>query len=219
MLKFNMTISDVKTIHEINGYWTREDYIRLLEEFDYPEARSADPSELRELLEMAISELEPDESAEILLKYKLGGELNDGQIESLAHEMVDDNESEEYPDISLHYPLFNINQLLYKSYNGIFPNSKATRIEFEFNLVGGGGMEVTKEIVLKSISKGLSDTTLILRLFEEQINGEEPFPEAEKIIWELHELGMNRYTLITSDYWISDEDFIDYVYSGTIELA
>jgi len=133
--------------------------------------------------------------------------------------MVDDNESEEYPDISLHYPLFNINQLLYKSYNGIFPNSKATRIEFEFNLVGGGGMEVTKEIVLKSISKGLSDTTLILRLFEEQINGEEPFPEAEKIIWELHELGMNRYTLITSDYWISDEDFIDYVYSGTIELA
>lgn len=38
---------------------------------------------------------------------------------------------EEYSDISLHYPLFNINQLLYKAYNGTFSNTKASRLKLE----------------------------------------------------------------------------------------
>ena len=218
-MKFNLKIEDVKTIHAVKGYWTAEDYRNLLEEFDYDDAQGSNPSELRELLEMAISDLKPHESAEILLRYKLKDELSEGQIENLSFEMVDDNEAEEYPDIALHYPLFNINQLLYSSFNGIFPNSKATKIEFEIHLVEGGNMALTKEIALKAISKGLSDTNLIMRLYEEQINGEKPFPEAEKIVWELHELGQRRYSLITSDYWLNDEDFIDYVFAGSIELS
>jgi hypothetical protein len=219
MLKYNLKITDVKTIHEIRGYWTGDDYLNLLEELDYADAKDSDPSELRELVEMALSELESHESAEILLRYKLEGELSDGQIENLSHEMADDNEAEEYPDIELHYPLFNINQLLYRSYNGIFPNSKATKIEFELNLIGGGNTAVTKEVVLKAFGKGLSDTSLIIRLFEDQINGEAPFPEAEKIIWELHDHGQHKYTLITSDYWLNDEDLMDYNYSGTLQFT
>jgi hypothetical protein len=218
MMNFNLKITDVKTIHEIKGYWTSDDYVSLLEEFDYDDAQSSDPSELRELLEMAISELEPHESAEILLRYKLQGELSNGQIENLSHEMVDDDEAEEYPNIALHYALFNINQLLYRSYNGIFPNTKATKIEFDLNLTGGGNLTVTKEIVLKAMSKGLSDTNLVVRLFEDQLNGEAPFPEGEKIIWELHNHGQHQYTLITSDYWLNDEDIIDYIFSGSIRI-
>jgi len=219
MLKYILKITDVKTIHEIRGYWTSDDYLNLLGELDYPDAEDSDPSELRELVEMAISELEPAESAEILLRYKLDGELSVGQIENLSHEMADDNEAEEYPDIELHYPLFNINQLLYRSYNGIFPNSKATKIEFELNLIPDGKIAVTKEVVLKAFGKGLSDTNLIIRLFEDQVNGEDPFPEAEKIIWELHDHGQHKYTLITSDYWLNDEDLMDYNYSGTLQFT
>ena len=216
-MKVRIKITDVKTIYEIRGYWTIDDYIRLLEELDYGDAQSTDPAELRELLEMAISDFEPHESAEILLRYKLKGVLSNGQIENLSNEMTKENQVEEYPDIGLHYPLFNINQMLYRSYNGIFPNSKATKIEFELNLLGDTKMPVTKEVVLQAFGIGLSDTSLIMRLFEDQINGEEPFTDAEKIIWELHELGQHRYTLYTSDYWINNEDFMEYDFSGTIK--
>ncbi len=44
-----------------------------------------------------------------------------------------------------------------------------------------------------------------------------PFHEAEKILWELHPDGDNKYTLITSDYWINDEDIIEYDFTGTIK--
>ena len=82
---------------------------------------------------MAISGLEPHESAAILLRYKLKEKLGEGQIQNLSHEMTDDNESEGNSDIALHYALFNINQLLYKAFSGIFPKAKATKVAFELN--------------------------------------------------------------------------------------
>jgi hypothetical protein len=40
--------------------------------------------------------------------------------------MLIDKISEEYPEI-VQAPLYHINQLLFKAYNGKFPNAKATR--------------------------------------------------------------------------------------------
>jgi hypothetical protein len=77
-MKFTIKVDEVKSIGEIPGYWTNDDYINILEELDFSDAKSSDPSELRAFLEMAISDFEPHESAEILLRYKLREELNDG---------------------------------------------------------------------------------------------------------------------------------------------
>ncbi len=216
-MNFTLKILDVRTIHELEGYWSSDDYRNLLEEFNFSDAGNSDPSELRELIEMGISDLEPHESAEILLRYKLKGVLSEGQIKNLSHEMAEENESEEYPDMAFHYPLFNINQLLYSAYNGIFPNAKATRVELELTFKGGPDMEVTRELVLKAIGAGLRDNNLIIRLFKDQLNGKVQFHEAEKIIWELHDLGQNNYVIITSDYWINEEDLIEYDFSGSIK--
>ena len=92
-MRINLKILDIKSIREVSGYWSPEDYIKLLEEFNYPEAKDSNPSELRELIEMAIADYEPHEAAEILLRYKLSGKLNEGQIKNLSHEMLEDNES------------------------------------------------------------------------------------------------------------------------------
>ena len=215
-MNFTLKISDVKSINELQGYWTSKDCMDLLEELDISDATDSNPSELRELLEMALSDLEPHESAEILLRYKLKNKLNDGQIRNLSHEMTGDNEAEENPNISIHYPLFNINQLLHKAYNGIFPNARATRIKFELNFKGDG-IAMTKEIVLKSLSKGLSDKSPLIRLFENQLNGKEQFQDAEEIIWELHHDGQSKYTIIASDYWVNEEDIIEYELAGSIK--
>lgn len=216
-MNFTLKITEVKSIHEIEGYWTLEDYYKLLEAFDLSDAENLSLIELGELIEMGITDLEPHESAEILLKLKFKDVLNKGQILNLSHEMVEDNESEEYPDIALHYPLFNINQLLYKSYNGVFQNAKATKVMFELRFKGEQKLLLTKELALKAISKVLSEKNLIIRLFEEQLEGNRPFHEAENIIWELHPYGDNKYAIITSDYWINDEDINEYEFTGTIK--
>ena len=218
-MNFTLKIKDIKSINEIQGYWTNDDYINLLEEFDFPDAKNSNPSELRELLEMAINDFEPHESAEILLRYKLHDKLSSSQIRNLSHEMAEDNEAEDNPDIALHYPLFNINQLLYKSYKGRFPNSKATKMEIELSFKGDAEITITKELVLKLISKGLSDKSPLIRLFENQLNGKERFSDAEKVIWELHNKGQNEYTIITSDYWINKEDVMEHEFSGLFGLG
>lgn len=201
----------------MDGYWTHDDYINLLDALDFPDAKDANPDDLRELLEMAINDFEPHESAEIILTYKLNEHLSRGQIQQLSHEMADADEAEEHADIALHLPLFNINQLLHKAYNGVFPNAKATAIDIELNIKGDEDLAVTKEIALKAICLGLSDQSLIPRLFEAQINGKAAFQDAAKVIWALHHLGKNKYTLITSDNWINKEDLIAEEFSGPVK--
>src|SRR3970282_2757630 len=153
-----ITIKSANTVDQIEGYWTNEDYIKLLEKFDYPDASDADAASLRELLFMAISDFEPKDAAVIVLEYKLSEQLNEGQIQQISNDMFLDKVCEEYPEIGLHSKLFHVNQLLFKAYNGEFPNAKATIVKCSFAPLDEEEVrELTKEDVLKLLSKGLSD--------------------------------------------------------------
>ena len=217
-MNFKLKIISVKSIREIPGYWSNDDYINLLEALDYSDAKNAQPEDLLELLSMACSDLEPHESAEVLLRYHLKDQLKAGQIENLSHVMTEDDESDENSNIALHYPLFNINQLLYKCYNGIFPNAKATKMDIELAFKPDSKVAANNEWVLKAVSQALSHNSPVVRLFENQLKGKERFADAEKVIWELHPSGQNQYTLITSDYWINGEDITEDEISGSIKL-
>lgn len=207
-MKFNITISGITTVNELDNYWSDEDRIKLLEEFGYPDASTAKPSEVQELLKMAITDFEPDEAATILLNFKLGEELNDGQIQSISHEMMADKVAEEYPDPALHYDLFNINQLLFKAYNGKFPNTEATIIQMELHPVSKETYDINQEVITKVLCQGLSDRNIIKRLYPDQISGKVAFEDAEKIIWNIIEKGNNTYEVTTSNYWIAKDDVI-----------
>ena len=183
MMNFKLKIKDIKSIREIAGYWSNDDYINLLEALDYSDAKNSQPDDLLELLAMACSDLEPHESTEVLLRYHLKDQLNEGQIENLSHVMTEDDESDENSNIALHYPLFNINQLLHKCYNGLFPNAKATKMDIELVLTQDPAIKINKELALKAVSQVLSDKNPIVRLFENQLNGKERFNDAEKVIW------------------------------------
>jgi hypothetical protein len=215
-MKCSVKIENLKTIYEIEGAWSDQDYIELLDRMDFPDAGNADPSELRELLFMAIQDHEPDEAAAIVLSYKLGSELNQGQIQNISHDMLEDEVAEDYSDISLHFPLFNISQLLHKAYNGKFPETKASLITLEIKFQQKGAVELTKEIVLKAICSGLSDRNLIKRLFGKQLSGELPFPEADHIIWDIKSSENGTVSFITSDYWLNEEDLTQNEFEGVI---
>lgn len=199
---------DIQTINEIKSYWTDNDYTRLLEEFDFPDAKDVKKENLKEMLFMAIGDYDPNDAAKVVLQYKLGEKLNEGQIDSLSHEMTVDKVAEEYPEPSLHYDLFNINQLLYKAYNGTFPNTEATRFTFEILDDEGINIGTNREVLAKIFAGGLKDSCLIKRLFTEQLEGKVKFEDAHKFIWTIENPEKNVYQLLTSKYWAEKDDLI-----------
>lgn len=207
-MKFNITIKNITTVEEISNYWQNQDYINLLELFDFSDANTIKPENLREMLHMAITDFEPNEAAGIVLTYKLSENLTEGQIAQISNDMLLDKVCEEYPKIDLHYDLFNINQLLYKAYNGKFPNAKATVVDFSLISKDGYDHEITKEIVLKSFNNGISDNNIIKRLFAEPMSTDKEFVEAEAVLWELNKKDSTNFTIITSEYWLNQEDFV-----------
>jgi hypothetical protein len=202
-------VEKVKTLNEIKDYWTNEDYSKLLAEFDFPDAQNVKAENLEEMLFMAISDFETNEAASILLEYKLGDKLNEGQIDSLSHEMTVDKVAEEYPEPILHYDLFNINQLLFKAYNGKFPNTEATEVAFE--VLDDDNIEIgtDKEILAKIFAGGVKESCLIKRLFSEQLEGKAEFKDAHKFIWRIENPEKNKYKLLTSKYWADKDDIAE----------
>ncbi|SHL18372.1 hypothetical protein [Flavobacterium xanthum] len=218
-MNYQITIKKAYTVDEIEDYWTSDDYIKLLEKFDYPDAGDSDPATLKELLFMAISDFEPKDAAVIALEYKLSENLNEGQIQQVSNDMLLDKVCEEYPEIGLHATLFHVNQLLFKAYNGTFPNAKATIIECSFvPLEEESEIELTKENILKLLNNGLSGSNLIKRLFDLPMTENLPFPEAEDILWEVRSTDNSNFTIITSEYWLSKEDIIASEFEGILEI-
>ncbi|MDA6068712.1 hypothetical protein NJT12_03675 [Flavobacterium sp. AC] len=216
-MNYQVIIKRIDTVNEVEGYWSDEDFVQLLEKFNYPEGATADKASLPELLEMAISDYEPHEAAEIVLKYKFADRLGDGQIEQIAHNMLIDKVCEEYPEIDMQGTLFHINQLLFKAYNGKFPNAKASIVHFSMTPTNGEVQKLSAENVLKLLNNGLSDRNLIKRLFENQISGNIPFPEAEGIVWELTTKDNINYDLVTSENWINNDDITDSEFEAVLE--
>lgn len=213
-MKLNIEIKSIYAIDEIPNYWKNEDYVALLDAFGFEDGKSLNPESLFEMLQMAISDFEPNEAAQIILKYKLNEELNVGQIEQISNEMLIDKVCEEYPEIHLHKHLFSINQLLYKAYNGTFPNAKASLIKFSVS--ENESEAFSKSDILKAFNNGLNDSNLIRRLFDNQMTTEADFPDAESIVWELNASDNSNFELITSEYWIDRESFLDMEFEGEI---
>ena len=217
-MKYNVQINSIEALDEISNYWTENDYRQLLELFDFPDSKSIKPENLLEMLQMAITDFEPADAARVLLQYKLSGHLNDGQMDQMAHDMLLDKISEEYPEISLHYALYNINQLLFKAFNGTFLNTKATLIEFAVNS-DNSETPINKAGILRLLHHGLSPNNLLVRMFETQLTTNVDFPDAENIVWELKTTDQGNYQLITSEYWLSRDDVVQGEFEGDIEAA
>lgn len=217
-MKYNIKINSIKTVDEIPGYWNTEDYFQLLEKYNYPDAGNAKKDTLHELLLMAITDFEPKDAAVIVLTHKLGEILTEGQIDQISNDMLVDTVCEEYPEIELQYALFNCNQLLYKAFNGTFPCANATIIDCSITPINGSpDIKITKEILLKLFSNGLSDRNILKRLFGEQMNENAAFPEAEGIVWNLESKDLINFSVTTSANLLKDEDFPSLEFEGEYE--
>ncbi len=218
-MNYSVKIHSLKTIDELAGAWKDADYVELLKRFDYEDADKIQPGELKEYLFLAIADFEPHEAAAIVLAYKLSDVLTEGQIENISHEMLREKVAENYSDIYIHKELFVINEFLFKAYNGKFPHTKAIVVELEAKEKGEKATDVSKELILKILRPGLSDSNLIVRLFGDQLESDAPFPEAEGIVWELEDKGSGVYILTTSEKWLSQDDVSNLEYECEVTPA
>ena len=215
-MNYKVQINTLESIDEIPNYWTNKDYLNLLELFDFPDSKSIKPENLLEMLHMAITDFDPADAARVLLQYKLSEQLNENQMDQMSHDMLLDKISEEYADISLHYPLYNINQLLFKAFNGTFPNTKATLLQLTISN-NENSRVFTKAELLRLLYNGLAPANLLVRMFEEQLTSNVDFPDAENIIWELRTEDNCTYHIVTSEYWLSREDVVKGEFEGVVE--
>jgi len=207
-MNYKVTIDDITSIDEIADKWNHDDYINLLELFEFGDTGDATDQYLKELLFLAISEYEPQEAAEIVLRYKFNDELNDGQYDQISNDMLKENVSEKYSDIALHSRLFDVNEFLYKAYNGKFPHAKASVIQFTATPKTDTDIAIDEAAALRLLSPGIDPHAILQRLFKDQIEGKEEIEEAQHIAWYFKPLTDHQYELITSNYWISEDEVI-----------
>ena len=217
-MKVKVNILNIKSTNELDFYWTNDDFILLLDKMNIPDAGLLKPEELKDMLYMAITDFDPSEAAEIVLTYKLEDRLSLGQIQNLANEMLEEKVAETYADPSFHYDLFNINQLLFKAFKGKFPNTEASIITIELSDPSENHLKVNNEIITKALAHGLSERSIIQRLYEDQVNGMVDFGDAAKIIWKYKVKENNTYEITTSKYWIEKEDIEQIEYEANIKF-
>lgn len=209
--KFAVEVLSFATIQELPNSWTRDDYKALLIKMDYENPNEIPEAELKEMCLMSITDLEPSDAAKLVLEYLDQDLLTDGQIENLSHQMLTEKLWEENPKLDLHVSFFKATQLLYEAYNGKFPRAEAVQFQLKITTQNPDNLSIfdknPQAPILRILAQGMSDRSLVNRLFEDQLQGAS-FPEAENIIWKLDVLEKETNAMVidivSSAYWLDD---------------
>ncbi|WP_375438078.1 hypothetical protein [uncultured Hymenobacter sp.] len=223
MKNFTVERLSFDTLTELPNSWQNQDFKSLLLETGYENPDEIEPSELKAMCLMALTDLEPAEAAQLVLGYLFADQLNAGQIENLAHQMLTEKLWEENPKLEQHEGFYKATQLLYEAYNGKFPRAEAVQFQVQLTATTPEDLALfdthPQAPLLRLLAQGMPDNTLLKRLFHEQLDGTS-FPEAPAIIWQLHPIKREEkiavFEVISSAYWLDDFKYAD-SYEGTTQ--
>ena len=213
-MKYRIELKKFETIRELPNSWDNDNYVELLEFMEFGDTATIPSSELKEMCMLSLTDFEPSEAAEIVLKYLFKDNLSSSQIANLSHEMLHEKMWEEYADLSLHEQFFNAGQLLFQAFNGKFPQPEALRFKLELEAAKKEDMSVFKSdfeaSIIRLLVAGMPKNTLLNRLFSEQLEGQ-AFPDAKDIIWQYNRESLGDKSMvievISSVYWFHDLKF------------
>lgn len=219
----NFTIERLSFQHlaELPNAWQNADYLALLTRLDYDDPAAIDPTELKAMCQLALTDLEPAAAAQFVLDYLLHEQLTPGQVEQLSHQLLTEKLWEENPRLELHQAFFNATQLLYEAFNGQFPHPQAVEFKVKITAADPADLAVFDQALaaplLRLLAAGLSDHALLHRLFGEQLTGA-AFPEAPAILWQHTPSDKTAdsvvFDVISSNYWLEE-----FKYADTYEAA
>jgi len=206
-----------KTINVLPNSWTTDDFKNILELVEYGDASDLSDKEVEEMCLLSLADLEPEESAEIVLKYLFKDQLNDGQIQNLSHEIQNEKTWEEYADLSMHETFFNAGQLLYKAYNGKFAHPEAVQFVVKLSTKQRPALQLfdknAEQTLIRVLAQGMPDNTLLKRLFDDQLADDGDFKEAKDILWQLKETERTdtavTFDIVSSHCWFDDFRYVE----------
>ncbi|MGH7886142.1 MAG: hypothetical protein ACRENO_10655, partial [Thermodesulfobacteriota bacterium] len=117
--KFNVSEIKVLKIKELPDSWSKADYLKLLHELDVDDADSLSESDIHDMLVMALQDKELVQAAELLLGYRLGEVLDEGDLQHTAEEYLHAELWDEHADMTLHKELFNVGILLHDAFSNL----------------------------------------------------------------------------------------------------
>ena len=210
------------TLTELPHSWQAADYRALLGQLNFDNPDALPEAELKEMCQMALTDLEPREAAVAVLTYLFPEELTAGQVENLAHQILTERLWEENPELPLHRGFYQATQLLHEAFNGTFPSVKA--VEFQVKCTAAspadlavfgtdaGDRATAAAPLLRLLAAGLPDNALLNRLFSGHLAGEK-FAEAASILWELRAVEQTAdaitFDVVSSAYWLEDFKYAD----------
>lgn len=216
MAKFRVERLSFHSLTELPDSWQNQDYRELLQKMNYDNPGEIKEAELRDMCLMSFTDLEPREAAEIVLAHLFPEQLNAGQIDNLAHQMLTEKLWEENPELPLHKGFYQATQLLYAAYNGTFPRPQAVQFQVRCTAEDPTDVALLTDApaapLLRLLAPGLPASALLNRLFSTQLAGTE-FTEAQSIIWQLTAIdtsaGAVVFDVVSSAYWLEDFKYAD----------
>ena len=204
------------SLNELPNSWQNSDYKELLKKMSYDNPDEINAAELKDMCLMSFTDLEPREAAEIVLTYLFPEQLNAGQIENLAHQMLTEKLWEENPELPLHQGFYQATQLLHTAFNGTFPRTQAVEFQVKCTAENPADLAIFADEpaapLLRLLALGLPDNALLNRLFSTQVAGP-VFEEAKAILWELKTVEQTdasiTFDVMSSTSWLEEFKYAD----------
>ncbi len=215
--KFNVSILSFQKIAKIEGAWKANDYKALLVLMGLEdELESMSESDLREMCMMSLNDFPADEAAKYVLTHSIHGELPDGKIDQMSHDMVENKLWEEFADPSFHEMFFNAYGLLREAFNGTFTAPTGVTFQVKVKAQHTDDLELFKPTIEPALTRllagGIDEKAILNRLYDEKIQGDY-FPEAENILWQVKEISTSdkevTYEIISSELWFGDLEDVE----------
>ena len=159
----------------------------------------------------ALQDLEPPAAAAILLKYKLGTRLSDGQIKNYSVDSQHERLWEQSADLAVHKPMFAVASLLNAVNSVAFPTPDALRVSLSIQCENKTDLAIFNEamdpaLLVGMLSSGMDDSAILNRLFGDQIAAGK-IADAASIIWNVSvdasDPALIHMKITSSAYWLN----------------
>lgn len=212
---FDISVTGLEKVSDMPGTWTDKDLHELLKQLEVDDVEEIFGSDLREIVLMALQDLEPKEAADAVLACKLQASAKPGTRQNIVQDLLEDQRPwEEAADITLHARIFASAVLLQQAFPKIFSRPDILHLTLQVKGLApeAGGLLCNPPeaaFVTRLLADGMDENSILERLFDEQL-ASHSFPEADSIIWQadFNELSLDGdssalLSVYSSAHWLS----------------
>lgn len=188
---YEVTIQSVDPVHTLPGIWPTESLRELLSMAEMDDIGAVEDAELLDIVLMALQDLGNQTAGERVLDAVFGDSMRPGVKQNLVDDLQEDEPWEEFATVAQQRGLFTAVVLLQKAFPKRYAIPDALSLRFKIRAKSGADFEAMDAAnpawLMRLLSKGMADTDVLNRLYEEELAAG-PFKDAAGMIWHFVEL-------------------------------